>query len=114
MITLGGNEIPQQPSVLNENPESIKTDTHAIDGTRQRMQEVSKKRSTFIITAATPTTYQFIKALYDAAAPVAYVNDDSRVSGGTLSFTGIIDFDDGDYIRGGSNLADLTVTIREE
>jgi hypothetical protein len=113
MITLDSNPIPQQPSELNENPEQIKTDTHAIDGTRQRNQHPSKKRSVFRIRNAKPATYQFIKALYDAAAPVDYVNDESNVSGGTLEFTGIIDFNEDDFIRGGSLMVPLTVTIRE-
>lgn len=113
MITLNSNPIPQQPSSLNENPEAIKTDTHAIDGTRQRMQSPSKKRAVFVITHALPATYQFIKALYDAASTVVYRNDESNVLGGVLEFTGIIDYDVSEYIRGGSLMVDITVTVRE-
>jgi len=113
MITLNASPIPQQPSSLNENPEAIKTDTHAIDGTRQRMQSISKKRSVFVITHAFPATHQFIKDLYDAADTVDYRNDQSNVSGGVLEFTGIIDYDISEYIRGGSLMVDITVAIRE-
>ena len=113
MITLNGTQIPQQPSTLNENPEVIKTDTHAIDGTMQRNQSASKKRAVFTIVNARPATHQFIKALYDAAATVAYVNNSSNISGGSLSFTGIIDYDEAEYKQGGSLMVDLSVTIRE-
>lgn len=113
MITLNGTQIPQQPSSLNENPESIKTDTHSINGTRQRMQSASKKRAVFVLTFALPATHQFIKALYDAADVVDYRNDESNVEGGVLEFTGIIDYDESEYMRGGSLMVDLTVTVRE-
>ena len=114
MITLNTNPIPQQPSYLNEDPEKIKTDTHAINGTRKRMQSESKKKAVFTISHALPATYQFIKALYDAADTVDYHNDESNVSGGVLEFTGTIDFDESPYYKGGSRMVDVTVTIREE
>jgi hypothetical protein len=114
MIYLNGTAIPQQPARLNENDESIKTDTFAIDGSMQRNQANSKKRASFTINMATPATFQFIKALYDAAAPVLYLNDASNVVGGVHTFTGIIDFNEDDYFRGGSLMVPLNVTIREQ
>jgi hypothetical protein len=114
MITLNGTQIPQQPSKLNENPEQVKTDTHAIDGSVERYQMPSKQHAVFTIPMALPATYQFIKALYDAASPVTYLNDKSNVPGGTLTFTGILDYNEDDYIRGGSLMVPLTVTIREQ
>lgn len=114
MITINGTPSPQQPSKLNENPEQIKTDTHAIDGSVERYQLPSKQRAAFTIPMALPETFQFYRALYDAAAPVTYLNDKSNVPGGTLTFTGILDYNEDDYIRGGSLMVPLTVTIREE
>lgn len=114
MITFNGNQPPQQPTGLNENPETIKTDTHSINGGRQRNQAPSKKRAVLSYSFATPATLQFYQALYDAAAPAAYVNDQSNKSGGSLSFTGIVDYDEDSYERGGTLGVALTVTIREE
>ena len=114
MITLNGNQPPQQPTGLNENPETIKTDTHSINGSRQRNQSDSKKRAVLAYDFALPATVQFYQALFDAAGPVAYFNDQSNKAGGTHTFTGIIDYDEGDYERGGSLGVSLTVTLREE
>ena len=112
MITFNDVAPPQQPITLNENPTKVKTDTSAILGNVQRMQAPSMGRSVMTFTA-TPATYQFFKALYDAADPVTYKNTDSNVSGGTLEFTGVIDYDEDVFINGGSNLVPLTVTIIE-
>ena len=113
MITLNGTPIPQQPSSLNENPETIKTDTNSINGSRQRMQSPSKKRAVFVIKNARPATFQFIQGIYDLAAVVTYRNNQSNVAGGILEFTGIIDYDEAEFVRGGSLMTDVTVTIRE-
>jgi len=112
MITLNGNQPPESPNDLDENPNKVKTDTFAIDGTPQRLQFPSKKAAKLTYIMASAATYQFYKALYDAAAPVTYLNDQSNVSGGTLSFTGIIDFNEDAYIRG-ANLVPLVITISE-
>lgn len=114
MITINGVQPPQQPTGLNENPETIKTDTHSINGSRQRNQSDSKKRAILSYDFATPATLQFFQALFDAAAAVNYFNDLSNKSGGTHTFTGIIDYDEGDYIRGGTLGVPLTITLREE
>ena len=114
MITFNGLTPPQQPTGLNENPEAIKTDTHSIDGSRQRNQADSKKRAVCTYTFATPATVQFFQALYDAASPVVYLNDQSNKYGGTHTFTGIIDYDEGDYERGGTLGVSLTISLREE
>lgn len=112
MITLNGNQPPESPNDLNEDPNRIKTDTFAIDGTPQRLQFPSKKMAKMTHIMASPATFQFYKALYDAAAPVTYLNDQSNVSGGTLTFTGIIDMNADAYIRGGS-LVPLVITVSE-
>jgi hypothetical protein len=112
MITFDDVAPPQQPISVNENPTKVKTDTSAILGNMSRMQAPSKNRSVMQYTA-TPETFQFFKALYDAAAAVTYKNTDSNVSGSTLEFECIIDFDEDAYIRGGSNLVPLTVTVYE-
>lgn len=113
MITFNGIQPPQQPSGLNENDESIKTDTHSINGSVQRNQSDSKKRSSMNYVMATPATLQFFKALYDSASPVIYYNSQSNKPGGTHTFVGLIDYNEGDYVRGGSLMIPLSVTMRE-
>lgn len=113
MITFNGVEPPQQPTKLNENPSQVKSDTFAIDGTPSRMQMPSKGRSRMAFDMAKPETFQFFKALYDAAEPVTYRNDQSNVVGGILEFTGILDYNEDDFIRGGSLMVPLEVTMME-
>lgn len=113
MITINGDEIPAYPTDLNEDPSQVKTDTYAIDGTPSRMQGTSKKRAVLTYEAADVDTWRYWKALYDAAASVEYSNDESGDDGDLLEFTGILDISKDSYIRGGSRLAPLTVTISE-
>jgi hypothetical protein len=111
MITLNGTPIPQQPSGLNEAPSFVKTDTSAIDGSKQRMQYPSTKRVQMTFDVVLPATFRFIKELYDSATAVTYRNDQSNV--GTLEFSGIMSYSQGEYLRGGSLMVSLTVTIEE-
>lgn len=113
MITFNGLQPPQQPNKVNENPSTVKTDTYAIDGTPSRMQLPSRGRSQISFDAVRPETFQFFKALYDAATPVTYRNTNSNVPGGILEFTGIIDYNEDDYVRGGSLMVPLVVTIMQ-
>lgn len=113
MITFNGVEPPQQPVKVNENPATVKTDTYAIDGTPSRMQLPSRERSQMTFDMARPETFQFFKALYDAATPVTYRNDDSNVSGGVLEFSGILDYNESEFVRGGSLMVPLQVTIMQ-
>ncbi len=114
MIYISSTASPQQPSSVCEQPERVKTDTYSMDGSVERNQSASKKCSKFVISMAKPETYRFYEALYEAAAPVTYRNDCSNVVGGVLEFTGIIDVEESDYIRGGSLMTELTVTVREQ
>lgn len=111
MITLNGVAPAQQPSGLNEGPSFVKTDTSSINGNVQRMQYKARKRAKMSFDNLLPETYRMIKALYDAAEPVTYRNDQSNV--GVLEFTGIIDYNPDDYTRGGSLMVPMTVTITE-
>lgn len=113
MITFNGVEPPEQPNQLNENPSTVKTDTFAIDGTPSRMQLPSKGRAKLTFNMATPDTFQFFKALFDAATVVTYRNTESNVSGGVLEFTGILDYNEDEYIRGGSLMVPLEITVME-
>lgn len=113
MITFDGIAPPQQPNGLNENPSKVKTDTFAIDGTPSRMQLPSRGLAALTFSMVKPETFQFFKALYDAAQVVTYRNDESNVAGGVLEFTGILDFNEGDFVRGGSLMVPLEVTIMQ-
>ena len=113
MITFNDVAPPQQPNIVNENPVRVKTDRYAIDGTPSRTQMASKNQAKLIFMAATPETFQFFKDLYDSATSVTYKNTDSNVSGGVLEFTGIIDYNEDEFIRGGSLRVPLEVTVLE-
>lgn len=110
MITFNDVAPPQQPYDVNENPATIKTDTSSILGNISRMQAPSRKRAVLRF-MATPATFQFFQDLFDAATEVTYKNTHSNVSGGTLEFVGVIDYNEESYVRGGSKLVPLTVTI---
>jgi hypothetical protein len=76
--------------------------------------QIGKKRSaklswTYIDTA----TFQFLLGLMDAGNAVTYVNTASNVAGGTMSFTGLLEIDEGSFIRGSSALVPFSLTIRE-
>lgn len=113
MITFNDVEPPQTPNSVNENPMTVKTDTHAILGNVSRMQAPRKKRAVLNYIMATPETYQFFAALFDSATAIVYKNTESNESGGVLEFTGIIDFNEEDYVRGGSLMVPLTITMLE-
>ena len=111
MIRINGNEILKQPTSYNDDPETIKTDSFAIDGTIERQKYPDKKRVKLSYDRATPELVRYFKDL-ENQAQITFENNESVW--GLLSFTGLItDFSVSEYRRGGDLLTELDVTIRE-
>lgn len=113
MITINGLEIPYYPDSYNDNPETIKTDDYAIDGSLERKQYPSKKRAALGYKVATPAVVQYWNNLFEAGQSVQFRNDESNK--GPIEFKAVVmEVSTGDYYRGGSLLAPLAVSLREE
>ncbi len=112
-ISINGTALAPSPSSVNENPIQIRTANEAIDGSLSVNSFGTKKNVVMSWTYVTPAMYQFIKALGDATASVTYANTQSNVSGGALTFTGILSYKEDVYYAGSSSLVPLEVTIRQ-
>ena len=111
MIKINGNEILKQPTGYNDDPETIKTDSFAIDGTIERQKYPDKKRVKLSYDRATPELVRYFKEL-ESQTQITFENNESVW--GVLKFTGLItDFSVSEYRRGGNLLTELDVTIRE-
>jgi len=111
-ITLNGTEF--WVSDVNENPDKIKTDSFAIDGTMQRSRFPDKKKAVLSFSHISAADYQAIKAMVDSGNEIAYINTNSIVPGGVLSFSGIPDDSlDAYSLKGSSPRAPFKLTIRE-
>ena len=112
MIRLNGQEIPIYPSDYDDDLVTVKTDSFAIDGSLERHQFPSKKQAKMEFPAVMPAQLKFFRNIYEAAGTVEFYNDQSNH--GTLSFTGVMtECSVSKYMRGGSLMAELSVTIRE-
>lgn len=112
MITINAIAI-KQPTDVNENPEQIQTDQMSINGSLQRNRLGKKNRAVLSWPHLQPAEYQALIALFESGAAVAYSNTSSNRPGGTLAFTGLATYEQGNYYRGQTLLVPLTVTIRE-
>ena len=112
MIKINDIEIPMYPSSYDDSPSVVKTDSYAIDGSLERQQYPSKKQVKMSFPMANPSVYAFFNAFFEGESAVKFYNDTSKY--GVLEFTGIITAcNPGEYIRGGSLLFPLEITIRE-
>lgn len=112
MITINGNAI-KQPTDVNENPVQIQTDQEAINGSLQRNRLGKKNRVVLSWPYLSPAEYQALIALFESGNAVTYSNTTSNRAGGTLTFTGLPNLEQGNYYRGQHRLVPLSVTIRE-
>lgn len=111
-ITLNGTEF--WVTDVNENPDKIKTDSYAIDGTQQRSRFPDKKRAVLSWSNISASDYQAIKAMVDSGNVIAYQNVNSIVAGGTLAFDAIPDEDIDTYtLKGSEPRAPFKLTLRE-
>jgi len=111
-ITLNGTEF--WVSNVNENPDKVKTDSFAIDGSQQRSRFPDKKRAVLSWSHISQDDYQAIKAMVDSGDVVSYVNTNSIHSPGTLSFDAIPDEDlDAYTLVGTPPKAPFKLTLRE-
>lgn len=112
MIKINNIEIPLYPSFYDDSPSVIKTDSYAIDGSLERQQYPSKKQVKMNFPMANPSVFAFFNELFEGETAMQFYNDSSKY--GILEFTGIITAcSAGEYIRGGSLLFSLEITIRE-
>jgi len=112
-IVINGDGTIKQPTDVNENPDQIQTDQMSIAGNMQRNRLGKKNRVVLTWPYLKPAEYQALIALFETGAAVTYSNNNSNRAGGTLAFTGLPDYDQGNFYRGQTYLVPLTVTIRE-
>jgi hypothetical protein len=112
-ISINGTPLPQQPYDVNENPVQIRTRNEAVDGSISDVTLGVKQQVVMAFDYASPALFQLIKGFGDGVTPVAYSNSASNVAGGTLNFTGLLTYEENSFVRGGSALVPLTVTIRQ-
>lgn len=111
-ITLNGVEF--WVTDVNENPDKIKTDSFAIDGTQKRSRFPDKKRAVLTWQNIKPADYQAIKAMVDSGDVIHYINTNSIVADGTLEFDAIPDDDLDTYtLKASLPWAPFKLTLRE-
>lgn len=110
-ILINGVACSPQPSKVNENPLQFRTVNRAIDGTPSVAVTGTKNQAVLGWDYVPPAFFQLIKALGDGSATVTYQNTSSNVAGGSLSFTGILSYQEDAYMPGSSQLVPLVVTI---
>lgn len=111
-ITLNGVEF--WVSDVNENPDKVKSDSYAIDGSQQRSRFPDKKRAVLTWKHISAADYQAIKAMVDSGDVIAYHNSNSIHAGGILDFDAIPDEDLDVYtLKGSAPRAPFTLTLRE-
>ena len=113
MISINGDSTIKQPTDVNENPDAIQTDQMSIAGNMQRNRLGKKNRVVLTWPYLKPAEYQALIAYFDSGNSIVYNNDNSNRAGGTLTFTGLPEYDQGNYYRGQTFMVPLTVTIRE-
>lgn len=112
MITINGTSI-RQPSTLNEYDVPVQTTAEALDGSRKRDKRGQKVEIEMSWTWLRPTDYRQLRDLFISGNTVNYVNTESAIRAGDLSFTGLPEFEEDEYLPGSSLVKPLTVTIRE-
>ena len=112
-ISINGTELTEQPSSLNEMWVPVGTTQTSINGNKQRIGFAGRKKVVMGWEYASPKLVRYFKALEDAISAVQYANDNSGVYGGSMAFSGILTVNASEYVRGGSQLMKLTVTIEE-
>lgn len=112
MITINGQDI-RQPATLNEYEVPIQSTAEAIDGSRQRDKRGDKVEVEMSWTWLRPAEYRELMDLFRSGDPVTYENPDSTIRVGTLSFSGLPEYTEDDYLPGSSRVKPLSVTIRE-
>lgn len=112
MITINSITI-KQPSSLAESDIQIQTDNESIDGSLQRNRLGQKKSVSMSWQYLTPAEFQTLVGYFSSGNEVIYNNTESNRSGGSYGFTGLPNYKEGEYLRGGSKLVTLDVTIRE-
>lgn len=112
-VSINGTALSQQPSDVNENPIQARTYNEAIDKSLSVNTFGIKQNVELGFTYVSPALFQYIKAIGDGITAVVYSNTASNVAGGTLTFTGILSYEENAYIRGGSALVPLKVTVRQ-
>ena len=111
-ITLNGTEF--WVSDVNENPDKIKTDSFAIDGSQQRSRFPDKKRAVLSWSHISPADYQAIKAMVDSGEVIHYINTNSIVADNILEFDAIPDEDLDTYtLKGTPPRAPFKLSLRE-
>lgn len=112
-IQINSIALTEQPSGCDESWEDVYSDQTSISGYVQRSQFPTKKKVELSWQFAKPETVRYFLGLVNAGAPVVYTNTDSKFYNGTNSFTGVLSVKPSEYVRGGSGLSKLTVTIEE-
>lgn len=110
MIKLNDAEILKYTSEYNDNPDTVKTDSYALDGTMERQRYDDKQQVKMTYDMATPELVRYFKDL-ESQGVVKFYNDQSAY--GTLEFEGIMTVETGSYYHGGTLLTTLNVMIRE-
>lgn len=112
-VTLNSNGATPQPTKLREWGEQIQHDNRAINGARQRNRMGQKYGARLSWDALTPAQFQLLYGMFTAGTTVTYSNNASAVTGGSLAFTALPDFEEGEYFDGATLLKPLVVTLNE-
>lgn len=112
-ISINGTPLTQQPSNVNEDAIQVRTYNEAVDGSLSVNSFGTKQNAVLNFTYVQPELFQLLKALGDGVEAVTYSNTASNVAGGTLGFTGILSYTENSFVRGGSGIVPLQVTIRQ-
>jgi hypothetical protein len=113
MIYINGNALNIQPTILLEELLQIQTDQVSINGSMTRNRIGMKKRSTMEFTIMSPSDYQTLIGYFSTGSGIYYSNDTSSYTGGVLSFSGLPNFEEGEYVPGSTLYRPLKVVIRE-
>ena len=111
-IYINGTALSPAPQELSEEIETISSTQQAINGNKQQVivGTITTVKMTWSWTK--PALVKFFENLSSSGDTITYRNDNSSKYG-ILEFTGVIKVSSGDYLRGGSGLVPLTVTIEE-
>lgn len=112
MIFINDNALSPAPNELSEEVETISSTQQAINGNKQQVVVGSITSVRMVWSWTTPALVKYFENLAASGEDITYRNDDSKKYG-TLEFTGIISVSSGNYIKGGTGLVPLTVTIEE-
>lgn len=112
MIYINDTALSAMPNELTEITRTISSTQESINGNKQQVVVGSAKSVTMVWQWAKPALVKYFEQLSASGDPLTYRNDASEKYG-TFEFPGIITVDPGSYIRGGTGLTPLTVTIEE-